>query len=558
MKKFLSAFFFFLYLSFAAFSQSSLDATYIADKYFNGIVKILLFDSLAEKKQPNSGYIGRGSGFVVTDDGLIFTNRHVVEYCVYGYMDYLYIDPATYEEIHSVSIYSEDKINEPTTKKVYRTGYTTPIVQIYFGKGEDDYKLYYAKVIAMDVGSFDGAILKIISELNGNPVTEKFHPIPIGNSDSTKQGEDLCIYGFPAQFDAGFNLMLKDMSTLTFGKHSGFDFVFNKEYGYIKTDASINSGNSGGPVFNRFNKVIGIATATGNKTNIGLIGGINGMHAIAKSDETLLRALEKAGLNSASAKAEVGSAIITGAQRPLIAQKKMKRIISGKKQERKFQNGTFYMKPLATSFFIDDKFTLDSAGKLPVANPNEPVRLVSSAASGFELGYQFPLWRISSHAKLSLDYAFLGAYFYATDWTRVQLNDSIPKEKISSPAHRIIGNFYTKLGPAFSVLLFKRIIFEAHLQAAPTIISPFNHVIISYQAGSTENDWNLSNAFGFSMNSGGSMRYRFLSVGVEYFFIRMPNLEIQNLRNGTFVSASAGKMTLSTLMLSLGFNFSKE
>ena len=167
---------------------------------------------------------------------------------------------------------------------------------MYYGQGENEYKLYVAKVLTIGVGSFDGAMLKIISDINGKPVTTKFSPLPIGNSDNAMQGEDLCVFGYPAQYDGGFDLMLKDMSTLTFGKLSGYDYVFNKDYGYIKTDASINSGNSGGPVFDETNKVIGIATATSSKTNIGLVGGINGMYYVAAPKSSVLQQLSAKGL----------------------------------------------------------------------------------------------------------------------------------------------------------------------------------------------------------------------------------------------------------------------
>jgi hypothetical protein len=90
--------------------------------------------------------------------------------------------------------------------------------------------------------------------------------------------------------------MLKDMSTLTFGKLSGYDYVFNKDYGYIKTDASINGGNSGGPVFNETNKIVGIATAVGVKTGIGLVGGINGMYYVCAPKSDILTKLQPKGL----------------------------------------------------------------------------------------------------------------------------------------------------------------------------------------------------------------------------------------------------------------------
>jgi serine protease Do len=296
MYKAIFAFFAGLFFSVASFSQSKgLDAKFIAANYYKGVVKILLVDSALEKSKPGSGYIGRGTGFFVTEDGVIFTNRHVVEFCVSGYIDFDYKD-ASGNVRSDLDTYSEELIKDPKIKKVVRTGFTTPIVQVYHGKGESDYVLYVAKVLTIGTGSFDGAMLKIVSDLNGNPVSKGFFALPLGNSDAAQQGEDLCIYGYPAQYDGGYDIMLKDMSTLTFGKFSGLDFVFNKDYGYIKTDASINGGNSGGPVFNESNKVIGIATAVGNKTGIGLVGGVNGMYYVVAPQSEILQKLSAKGL----------------------------------------------------------------------------------------------------------------------------------------------------------------------------------------------------------------------------------------------------------------------
>ncbi len=295
MKKYFFLTIYFLLLGFFSFSQQKgLDTKYIAANYYKGIVKILLYDSAAAKIDAAHGYVGRGSGFIVSDDGIVFTNRHVVELCVNGYIDYDYSEGAS--SWRTTAAYSEEKIKDASITKIHYTGYATPIVQVYFGKGEHDYKLYVGKVLTLGIGSFDGAMLKIISDINGKPVAQKFPTLPIGNSDNAQQGEDLCVFGYPAQYDGGFDLMLNDMSTLTMGKLSGYDYVFNKDYGYIKTDASINSGNSGGPVFDETNKVIGIATATSSKTNIGLVGGINGMYYVAAPRSEILQHLTSKGL----------------------------------------------------------------------------------------------------------------------------------------------------------------------------------------------------------------------------------------------------------------------
>lgn len=292
-----------------------LNSKYIAQNYYKGVVKILLVDSAMEKsKGPGKGYVGRGTGFFVTEDGIIFTNRHVVEYCVTGYIDYDYKDEQG-RTVQGYDAYSDDIISSPNFIKAYRTGYTTPVVQVYYGQGQNDYTLYIAKVLTIGTGSFDGAMLKIVSDINGNPVSKTFFPLPIGNSDAAVQGEDLCVYGYPAQYDGDFETMKKDMSTLTFGKLSGYDYVFNKDYGYIKTDASINGGNSGGPVFNESNKVIGIATAVGNKTGIGLVGGVNGMYYVAAPKSDVLQDLIKKGLTIPKNAGSIST--ITGERKPI-------------------------------------------------------------------------------------------------------------------------------------------------------------------------------------------------------------------------------------------------
>ncbi|MAM30524.1 MAG: hypothetical protein CMC13_16025 [Flavobacteriaceae bacterium] len=286
----------YLLLVFCFFSckEKGLDTKLIASKYYQGVVKILLMDPEGEKIEPGKGYLGRGSGFIVTEDGYLFTNKHVVEMCVKGYVDYNYLEDT--EELNSVAVYSEDLLINPALTKVNRTGHSIPIVQVYYGTGENDYKLYIAEVVSIGSGSYDGAMLKIVSDLEGKPVRKKFKTVPLGNSDNVAQGENLCVYGYPAQFGGSAALMLKDLSTISLGIMSGYDYVFNEDYGYLKTDAEIHPGNSGGPVFSEENKVIGIATAKGRTTGIGLVGGVNGMYYISAIDSKAHTSLVEKGL----------------------------------------------------------------------------------------------------------------------------------------------------------------------------------------------------------------------------------------------------------------------
>ncbi|QIE59662.1 trypsin-like peptidase domain-containing protein [Rasiella rasia] len=285
--------------------EKGLDTKLIASKYYKGVVKILLMDPGMEGKNAGDGYMGRGSGFIVTKDGYLFTNKHVVEMCVKGFIDYNYMEGD--KEMTTISLYSEELLNDRTITKINRTGHTIPIVQVYDGPGESDYKLYIAEVVSIGSGTYDGAMLKIVGTLDWKPVKRKFSTVPLGNSDNVTQGENLCVYGYPAQFTGSADLMLKDLSTISLGIMSGYDFVINRDYGYLKTDAEIHPGNSGGPVFSEENKVIGIATAKGRSTGIGLLGGINGMYYISAIDSKAHTELVENGLTLPKRSASINS-----------------------------------------------------------------------------------------------------------------------------------------------------------------------------------------------------------------------------------------------------------
>ena len=148
-----------------------------------------------------------GSGFIIDEKGILVTNNHVIE------------------------------------------GAEDIVVQV---NGEKKFK---AKVIGADPLS-DIAVLKIESK-------EKFLPVRFGDSDKARIGDWVIAIGNP--FGLG--------GTVT----SGIISARNRSIGlsryedYIQTDASINSGNSGGPLFDMNGDVIGINTAIlGRSGNVGI------------------------------------------------------------------------------------------------------------------------------------------------------------------------------------------------------------------------------------------------------------------------------------------------
>ena len=148
-----------------------------------------------------------GSGFIIDESGIVITNNHVIKDA-----DDIYV-----------------KVN-----------------------GDKDYK---ASIIGADPLS-DIAVLKI-------DTNEKFKPVNFGDSDEARIGDWVVAIGNP--FGLG--------GTVTAGIVSARNrsIGLSRYEDYIQTDASINQGNSGGPLFNLDGDVIGINTAIlGQSGSIGI------------------------------------------------------------------------------------------------------------------------------------------------------------------------------------------------------------------------------------------------------------------------------------------------
>jgi serine protease Do len=164
--------------------------------------------------------IGGGSGFIISEDGLILTNKHVVADTKASYTVFL-----------------------------------------------NDGRKYEAKVLARDPVQ-DLAILKI--PVSGLPVVE------LGDSNTLELGQTAIAIGnalgeFRNTVSVGVISGLSRKVTAMGG--GGFSETI---YGVIQTDAAINPGNSGGPLLNLRGEVIGINTAVASGAeNIGFAIPIN-------------------------------------------------------------------------------------------------------------------------------------------------------------------------------------------------------------------------------------------------------------------------------------------
>ena len=112
-------------------------------------------------------------------------------------------------------------------------------------------------------GTYGGAVAGVHSTLDLAYIqidgSREFTPIAIGDSDEIRVGEPVIAIGFPLGSELGRD------ATLTTGVVS----AKRQEQGYLQTDASLNPGNSGGPLLDANGYVVGINTAGIDETDDG-------------------------------------------------------------------------------------------------------------------------------------------------------------------------------------------------------------------------------------------------------------------------------------------------
>ncbi|MBW4439993.1 MAG: trypsin-like peptidase domain-containing protein [Plectolyngbya sp. WJT66-NPBG17] len=165
---------------------------------------------------------GTGSGFVISSDGLILTNAHVV------------------------------------------SGADTVSVTMKDGRELS------GKVVGQDPLT-DVAVVRV--QANNLPA------VSLGNSDALKPGEWAIAIGNPLGLD---NTVTAGIISAT-GRSSSEVRVPDKRVNFIQTDAAINPGNSGGPLLNQRGEVIGMNTAIiGGAQGLGFAVPINTAQRISQ------------------------------------------------------------------------------------------------------------------------------------------------------------------------------------------------------------------------------------------------------------------------------------
>ncbi|MCC7478853.1 trypsin-like peptidase domain-containing protein [bacterium] len=147
--------------------------------------------------------LGEGSGFIIREDGYIVTNAHVVD-------------------------------GGDTFTVTFNDGTTAPAKLV----GIDEFK--------------DIAVIKV--DKSG------LTPVQLGDSDATRIGEPVVAIGSPLGYKATVTSGILSTNQRKLTDITNQDDI-RMPQNYLQTDAAINRGNSGGPLFNAHGEVIGVNQA---------------------------------------------------------------------------------------------------------------------------------------------------------------------------------------------------------------------------------------------------------------------------------------------------------
>ena len=201
-------------------SNVGLDFTFAAEKTVHGVVHIQcettvqsvfyddFFSFLLPPQSRERSYQTSGSGVIISEDGYVITNNHVVQ------------------DAETINVVLNDK------------------------------RSFVARLVGNDPSS-DLAVIKI--EADG------LEPLQFGNSDEVKIGEWVLAVGNP------FNLTSTVTAGIVSAKARNINILGNKMSNapiesFIQTDAAVNPGNSGGALVNLKGELVGINTAIASST----------------------------------------------------------------------------------------------------------------------------------------------------------------------------------------------------------------------------------------------------------------------------------------------------
>ncbi len=184
---------------------------------------------------PGSG--SQGSGSIVSREGLILTNFHVVG------------------DTETGQLYNDEGVAQ------------IAVTTLPYGQADPRYQ---AKVLVEDP-DLDLAVLQIVAAWDGEPLQGGLDlmPVLLGDSNTLAPPQDIFMLGYPGTGGLGAMEVSDLYVTISKGVASGW--VSEKQpRDWIKTDAEISGGNSGGMAINTRGELIGVPT----RVELDEVGGV--------------------------------------------------------------------------------------------------------------------------------------------------------------------------------------------------------------------------------------------------------------------------------------------
>jgi outer membrane protein assembly factor BamB/S1-C subfamily serine protease/plastocyanin len=209
----------------------------VRDRVAPAIVEVAIEIEATENGIFEARYLPVGSGTIVSSDGLILTNWHVVDMAAHRAQLDAWEAQATRDGASLAFVLHENRVLILTTD-----GSNAPT------------PTYTAEVVA-EHHALDLAVLRITGDEYGAPLTatNMIPFVPLGDSSGVRQGDPIDLFGYP--LIGGESLTYTDGVVSGFGYEEGID-----GHVWITTNATMSGGSSGGAALDRAGRLIGVPT----------------------------------------------------------------------------------------------------------------------------------------------------------------------------------------------------------------------------------------------------------------------------------------------------------